>query len=451
MCEIGVLVNLDLTNEIEWCKAVIDLRFSQYFSADDSEDKKLQIEMLAPPELDEESPYGSVVREFELGFYERLVVALALIPHLCPQALDSFLLNNRTLGRPYTEFGGWHGKSHSGFLPTCETALFLLAGHDIEKRLRMMSLFDHSSVLFAQRILVLEYGEPGEPANSAALRVSSEYLQFFTTGVRNKPDFSMHFPAKLITTNLQWDDLVLGEETLDDINQLLTWIEHSDVVLDDFGLRKNLKRGYRALFYGPPGTGKTLTATLIGAKVGMDVYRVDLSQVISKYIGETEKNLSNIFDQAEHRNWILFFDEADSLFGARTQTNSSNDRAANQEISYLLQRVEDFPGIVILASNLKSNIDEAFSRRFQNAIYFPLPEPEDRMRLLSNIFSKKAILEDNVNLNKFAEKYELAGGALTNVARYAALCAAQQNRKKICNEDIVRALAKELHKEGKIL
>ncbi|WP_173475819.1 ATP-binding protein [Fibrobacter succinogenes] len=444
-------MSIDLTNEIEWCKAVIDLRFSQYFSADDSEEKKLQIEMVEPPELDDDSPYGLVVAQFNLGFYERIVIALALIPHLCPQALDSFLLNNRTLGRPYTEFGGWHGKSHSGFLPTCETALFLLAGNDIAKRLQMMSLFEPSSVLLAQRILVLEYGEPGEPANSAALRVSSEYLEYFTTGVRNKPDFSMHFPAKLITTNLQWEDLVLSEETLDDINQLLAWIEKSNVVLDDFGLRKNLKRGYRALFYGPPGTGKTLTATLIGAKVGMDVYRVDLSQVISKYIGETEKNLSNIFDQAEHRNWILFFDEADSLFGARTQTNSSNDRAANQEISYLLQRVEDFPGIVILASNLKSNIDEAFSRRFQNAIYFPLPEAEERMKLWSNIFSKKTILEDDVDLDKFAEKYELAGGALTNVARYAALCAAQENRKKICNDDIIRALAKELHKEGKIL
>ena len=444
-------MNLNLTNEIEWCKAVIDLRFSQYFSADDSEEKKLQIESLTLPELDENSPYGRVVLEFNLGFYERLVIALSLIPHLCPQALDSFLLNNRTLGRPYTEFGGWHGKSHSGFLPTCETALFLLAGNDIEKRLQMMSLFDHLSVLFAQRILVLEYGEPGEPANSAALRVSSEYLEYFTTGVRNKPDFSMHFPAKLITTNLQWEDLVLGEETLDDINQLLTWIECSDVVLDDFGLRKNLKRGYRALFYGPPGTGKTLTATLIGAKVGMDVYRVDLSQVISKYIGETEKNLSNIFDQAEHRNWILFFDEADSLFGARTQTNSSNDRAANQEISYLLQRVEDFPGIVILASNLKSNIDEAFSRRFQNAIYFPLPDPEERMRLWSNIFSKKSVLDKSVDLNKFAEKYELAGGALTNVARYAALSATQEKRNKINNDDIIKGLAKELHKEGKIL
>lgn len=444
-------MNFCLTDEIEWCKAVIDLRFSQYFSADDSEEKKMQVEMLAPPELDKTSPYGKIVSNFQLGFDERLVVALALLPHVCPQALDSFLLNNRTLGRPYTEFGGWHGKSHSGFLPTCETALFLLAGNDLEKRLQKMMMFDESATLLKERILQLEYGEPGEPANAAALRISSEYLQYITTGVQNKPDFSMHFPAKRITSRLEWKDLVLGDSTEQEINQLITWIEHSEEILENFGLQKNLKRGYRALFYGPPGTGKTLTATLIGAKVGMDVYRVDLSQVISKYIGETEKNLSNIFDQAEHRNWILFFDEADSLFGARTQTNNSNDRAANQEISYLLQRVEDFPGIVILASNLRSNIDEAFSRRFQNTVYFPMPEPAERLRLWKNIFSKEAILEDDVDLSYFAEKYALAGGALTNVARYAALSATQENRMQISNDDITKALANELHKEGKTL
>lgn len=444
-------MNFCLTDEIEWCKAVIDLRFSQYFSADDSEEKKMQVEMLAPPELDKTSPYGKIVSNFQLGFDERLVVALALLPHVCPQALDSFLLNNRTLGRPYTEFGGWHGKSHSGFLPTCETALFLLAGNELEKRLQKMMMFDESATLLKERILQLEYGEPGEPANAAALRISSEYLQYITTGVQNKPDFSMHFPAKRITSRLEWKDLVLGDSTEQEINQLITWIEHSEEILENFGLQKNLKRGYRALFYGPPGTGKTLTATLIGAKVGMDVYRVDLSQVISKYIGETEKNLSNIFDQAEHRNWILFFDEADSLFGARTQTNNSNDRAANQEISYLLQRVEDFPGIVILASNLRSNIDEAFSRRFQNTVYFPMPEPAERLRLWKNIFSKETILEDDVDLSYFAEKYALAGGALTNVARYAALSATQENRMQISNDDITKALANELHKEGKTL
>lgn len=438
-----------LKNEINWCRQIIDLRFEQYFCSEDDERKMLDVRQCLPPELDSTSPYGEIVTRMQLGFDERLVLTLALLPHLCPQALDSFFLNNKLLGRPYTEFGGWHSKSHSGFLPTCETALFLLAGNDLSRRLQVMRLFDNDHRLISERVLQLEYGEPGEPRNSAALRISSEYLEYFTTGVQNKPDYSMHFPAKRITSRLEWEDLVLADTTRREVDQLIAWIGHSDEVLDGFGLRKNLKNGYRVLFYGPPGTGKTLTATLIGKKMGMDVYRVDLSQVISKYIGETEKNLSNIFDQAECHNWILFFDEADSLFGARTQANNSNDRAANQEISYLLQRVEDFPGIVILASNLKSNIDEAFSRRFQSTVYFPMPEPEERLTLWKNIFEKTDVDNREENFEYFAENYELAGGALTNVARYAAISALIDNRKKINKQDLLEGLSKELQKEGK--
>lgn len=438
-----------LKNEIDWCRQIIDLRFEQYFCSEDDERKMLDVRQCLPPAPDANSPYGDVVTRMQLGFDERLVLTLALLPHLCPQALDSFFLNNKLLGRPYTEFGGWHGKSHSGFLPTCETALFLLAGDDLSRRLQVMRLFDSDHRLVSERLLQLEYGEPGEPRNSAALRISSEYLEYFTTGVQNKPDYSMHFPAKRITSRLEWEDLVLADTTKREIDQLIAWIGHSDEILDGFGLRKNLKNGYRVLFYGPPGTGKTLTATLIGKKMGMDVYRVDLSQVISKYIGETEKNLSNIFDQAESRNWILFFDEADSLFGARTQANNSNDRAANQEISYLLQRVEDFPGIVILASNLKSNIDEAFSRRFQSTVYFPMPEAEERLTLWKNIFEKTDVDNREENFEYFAENYELAGGALTNVARYAAISALIDKRKKINKLDLQESVSKELQKEGK--
>ena len=447
----AIEVNMEetLKNEIDWCRQIIDLRFEQYFCSEDDERKMLDVRQCLPPELDSTSPYGEIVTRMQLGFDERLVLTLALLPHLCPQALDSFFLNNKLLGRPYTEFGGWHSKSHSGFLPTCETALFLLAGNDLSRRLQVMRLFDNDHRLISERVLQLEYGEPGEPRNSAALRISSEYLEYFTTGVQNKPDYSMHFPAKRITSRLEWEDLVLADTTRREVDQLIAWIGHSDEVLDGFGLRKNLKNGYRVLFYGPPGTGKTLTATLIGKKMGMDVYRVDLSQVISKYIGETEKNLSNIFDQAECHNWILFFDEADSLFGARTQANNSNDRAANQEISYLLQRVEDFPGIVILASNLKSNIDEAFSRRFQSTVYFPMPEPEERLTLWKNIFEKTDVDNREENFEYFAENYELAGGALTNVARYAAISALIDNRKKINKQDLLEGLSKELQKEGK--
>lgn len=440
-----------LYNEITWCKAIIDARFEQYFSAENDERKQIQVELIAPAPVDGDSPYANIVRENALSFDERFILILSVLPHFCPQALDSFFLNNKMLGRPYTEFGGWHGKSHSGFLPTCETALFLLAGDNLARRIEIMRLFENDSKLFARRILQLEYGEPGEPKTAAALRISSEYLEFITTGVQNKPDYSLHFPAKRITSRLEWHDLVLGGNTRHEIDQLITWIEHSEEVLDGFGLRKNLKNGYRALFYGPPGTGKTLTATLVGKKVNMDVYRVDLSQVVSKYIGETEKNLSNIFDQAENRNWILFFDEADSLFGTRTQANNSNDRAANQEISYLLQRVEDFPGIVILASNLKANIDEAFLRRFQNTVYFPMPEPEERLTLWKNIFENANVENADALFKEFSEKYELAGGSLVNVARYAAISALMENRKKILRKDIMEGLAKELQKMGKIL
>jgi SpoVK/Ycf46/Vps4 family AAA+-type ATPase len=205
------------------------------------------------------------------------------------------------------------------------------------------------------------------------------------------------------------------------------------------------------LFYGPPGTGKTFTASLLGKYSGLDVYRIDLSMVVSKFIGETEKNLANVFNQAEHKNWILFFDEADALFGKRTQTSSSNDRYANQEVSYLLQRIEDFPGVVILATNLKANLDDAFSRRFQSMIHFPVPGPAQRMRLWQRAFSEKSRLEDQVNLKELASKYEMTGGAIINITRYSSLMALKRGTNVILKRDILTAIRKEFGKEGKIV
>jgi SpoVK/Ycf46/Vps4 family AAA+-type ATPase len=156
---------------------------------------------------------------------------------------------------------------------------------------------------------------------------------------------------------------------------------------------KQIAPVYRALFYGPSGTGKTLTATLLGKEFSREVYRVDLSQVISKYIGETEKNLEKIFVQAENKNWILLFDEADALFGKRTQTKSSNDKYANQEVSYLLQRVENFNGLIVLASNFKNNIDDAFLRRFNSIINFTKPNVEERLELWTKALPKNATIK----------------------------------------------------------
>ncbi|MGH2645736.1 MAG: ATP-binding protein, partial [Chitinophagaceae bacterium] len=332
-----------------------------------------------------------------MSITERIILVLALAPHLQPHLLDVFFIKNIDYDRGFTEFGGIKGQNHGGFLPTGETVAFILAANDLEKRFLLLELFGEDHFFHTFNILKLIPSQVEEPFLSGVLSLSPEYLSYFTLGVSHKPDFSINFPAKRIFTGMDWGDLVLEENTLEGIAEIRDWLEFGDILLDEWGMRKKLKPGFRSLFYGPPGTGKTLTATLLGKSSGLDVYRIDLSMVVSKFIGETEKNLAHVFDQAEHKNWILFFDEADALFGKRTQTGSSNDRYANQEISYLLQRIEDFPGVVILATNLKANIDDAFSRRFQSMISFPVPGPEQRLRLWQQAFSEKSRLEDCIN------------------------------------------------------
>jgi AAA+ superfamily predicted ATPase len=439
-----------LEREVAWFTGVCDARFETYFKA--GQDRADLAVLCPPPELSgDDGPYAQLVREYAMGFAERVVLMLAFMPHLRPQVLDMFLLQNTALGRGFSEIGGWRGKLHAGFLPTCETAAFLLAGADIGMRFQVATLFKDGHFFSRSGMLKFGHDASGEPIFGSALILSNEYLQRLSDGEVHKPDFSASFPAKLMQTRLDWSDLVLNAEVMEEIDQIVTWLRQPQHILRSWGLEKTVKPGYRSLFYGPPGTGKTLTASLIGKAVEADVYRIDLSMVVSKYIGETEKNLANVFDQAQNKNWILFFDEADALFGRRTQTSNSNDRHANQEISYLLQRVEDFPGVVILATNLKANIDPAFSRRFQSEVYFSMPDSEQRQRLWQGLFSEPSRLGSDVNFQTIAEKYELAGGALLNVARYAAIRAVKQGREYIVQADLIAGIGKELIKDGKTL
>jgi hypothetical protein len=437
-----------LQKELDWFNQVLEARISLYFG---NECAVESIYDLLMPTLDsgDESFYAQVVRENAMGVDERLVMLLALIPHIRPQVLDTFFVKNRNFDRTFTEFGGWLGKTHGGFLPTGETAAFLLAGDNLKKRFEVLRIFDPDHFFASQNILRLEGQGRNEPFLSGALVIATEYLNKFTSGIYYKPDYNMNFPAKLITTKLTWEDLVLAPEVYEELDTIAGWVRHSKTLMESWGLGKIVKPGYRSLFYGPPGTGKTLTACLIGKAVGADVYRIDLSMVVSKYIGETEKNLANVFDQARNKDWILFFDEADALFGRRTQTTSAHDRYANQEISYLLQRVEDFPGVVILATNLKANIDDAFARRFQSQVYFPMPDGEQRLRLWENMLSDSGNLSADTNLGGIAERFELSGGAITNVVRYGAIWALERNQGMISQDDLIRGIAKELRKEGK--
>ena len=233
--------------------------------------------------------------------------------------------------------------------------------------------------------------------------------------------FSSDFPAELLTTPMEWGDLVLNAATLRQIKELETWISYNDILKNDWEMSKKLKPGYKTLFYGPPGTGKTLTATLLGKYTKRHVYRIDLSAIVSKYIGETEKNLSKLFDKAQNKNWILFFDEADAVFSKRTNVRDAHDKYANQEASYLLQRIETYPGVVILASNFKSNLDEAFIRRFQSIIYFSMPSFAERQRLWENAFPKQVSLADTIYFHEISQKYELSGSNIMNIVQFCCL------------------------------
>lgn len=383
------------------------------------------------------------------AFDEQVTLMLALVPHLAPQMLDILFVNNKNFDRPYTEFGGWKGMSHNGFLPTGETVAFLLAGDEVEKRMDIVRMFHKEHWFHTDNLLHLENVGEGEPFLSGQLRVSDDLLYRLASEGEYKPDYSMGFPAKRITSPLDWDDVVLPYDVMEEVEEINTWISGHHTILSDWGLGRILKAGYRTLFYGPPGTGKTLTATLIGKKNAMDVYRVDLSMIVSKYIGETEKNLAKVFDMAENRNWILFFDEADALFGKRTSTNTSNDRHANQEVAYLLQRIEDFPGTVILATNLRSNIDEAFSRRFQSAIYFPMPDADLREELWRKMLPAAWLDADSSKLIRKAATYELSGGSISNVIRRCALQLLNRPVNRLTPDLLITAIRKEQYKEGK--
>lgn len=399
--------------------------------------------------LPESDWLSSLMDGQEVSFEEQVVLLLALMPHISPQTLDLFFLQNKELDRPYTEFGGWRGTSHQGFLPTGETAAFILSVDDPDKRQDVIKLFEKDHWFHTKNILCLEGQGRGEPFLSGRLVVSDEFLSKVLHGNKYRPDYSADFPAKRITTALEWDDLVLPYNLQEDLNDISLWLQNEQAIRSRWQLDRIIKQGYRCLFYGPPGTGKTLTASLLGKQHDMDVYRIDLSMVVSKYIGETEKNLAKIFDCAEHQNWILFFDEADALFGKRTDTNTSNDRHANQEVAYLLQRVEDFPGMVILATNLKENVDEAFFRRFQSVLYFPMPDERLRYQLWKQMTPDEWAKDDEILYQ--AAEYKLSGGSIVNVIQNCAIKLFHADSPLLNQEILKQAIAKEESKEGKMI
>jgi AAA+ superfamily predicted ATPase len=248
-----------------------------------------------------------------------------------------------------------------------------------------------------------------------------------------------------------WADLVLPEPRLVVLREICAQVRHHHRVIEEWGFGRRLGHGtgLSALFSGPPGTGKTLAAQVLAREVGLDLYRVDLARVVSKYIGETEKNLSRVFDEAETSNAVLFFDEADALFGKRSEVSDAHDRYANIEISYLLQRMEDYQGVVVLATNLRQNLDEAFTRRIRFLVDFPFPDESQRRRIWQTHFPPCAPVAPEVDCEFLAREFPLAGGSIKNIVLNAAFLAAADGG-IITPEHLVAGTRREFDKAGKV-
>lgn len=474
-----------LERELQWLARVIDARFHQHFGTPapgapgtpptaapgrDAEPLVATLAHLAAPAAMPDAPapakasapaagrpaqpaaattpLAGLLAHYGAGLPERLALALALAPHLRPQLLDVFHTRNETFARSFTEFGGQRD-ANGDFLPTGETLLFLWAGTDLAQRLALQPLFDREHWFARHHVLTLEAPERALSPHKGVLRLSADALAWITTGQPHRPALGLEFPAQPISTALDWADLVLHPATRAQVDEIGLWLRHGARLRAEPGLGARLRPGLRVLFHGPPGTGKTLTAALLGRTHGREVYRVDLSLVVSKYIGETEKNLGRVFDQAEHKGWILFFDEADALFGKRSESRDAHDRYANQEVAYLLQRIEGFDGIAVLATNLRDHLDPAFARRFEATVYFPVPRPEERLALWRSSLPASMALAADIDLAQVAQQHALGGGAIVNVARHVALWALARGDGTIRADDLARGIARELAKDGR--
>jgi ATP-dependent 26S proteasome regulatory subunit len=258
--------------------------------------------------------------------------------------------------------------------------------------------------------------------------------------------------AQRISSSFTWDDLVLAPGPIEQLREVVTFARLRPYLLERWGFARKLPygRGVSVMMAGPPGTGKTMAAQILAAELGYDLYRIDLSQVVNKYVGETEKNLARVFDEAEASHAVLFFDEADALFARRTDVRSANDRYANLEVNYLLQRMETYDGVTLLATNLEQGIDDAFRRRVRFAIELDMPETDERERLWRSMIPAEAPLAADVDWRALAAAFELAGAYIKRAVVRAALMAVSDGGRPIRHADLLAAARQEYRDMGRV-
>lgn len=397
---------------------------------------------IEPPVLPNDLAYAKYLGKMKPTMYERIILSLAHCFQLAPNFFKKLQLEETERETGIDSFGLMTHSNTNLIQPTIHTANWLSDIYQIETQ-----FLDEQHFLFTDNIIESLIYHPSIFSTPLIFTKKAQYLFFGEQAYL--PEYSKDFPAELLETKLTKEDLILPKTILNEVDELVYWIQHENIFQENIHLQKWIRPGFRALFYGPPGTGKSLTATLIGQETNRSVYRIDLSNMISKYIGETQKNLAKVFDRGEKNNWILFFDECDAILGNRSNTGSANERGANQEIAYLLQRIENYKGVILLATNLKENIDEAFLRRFEVSIQFAIPDVSTRKLLWNTIFSKDYKISEEW-IQNLAITYKLAGGSLINILRFVALYK-QKSNDDISLAIILEGIRREYHKTGQTM
>ena len=426
----------DLSKDLEWLRNCIRLRVS-ITQGENHNDTFVQ-----PPSSEEsDSMYADFVVKNKLRPEERLLLILALSLHLDPNIINLFTEDENV----YRCARLYRPPSGMSVLPTGETFLYIAAGDDLEKRVRCYSLFDTAHLFYKQSVIELGEVTKGESIYNGIISITQTFRDLFIYNAHGKPRFSPDFPAHLLTTRLEWNDMVLMPRTRESIEEVQAYLEHYSTMVNELGMAKHARAGCRILFYGDPGTGKTLAASLLGKHLGKDVYRVDISAVTSKYIGESTKRLDSLFNTAESKGWIIFIDEGDALLGQRKSTENENNSShyANQDVAFLLQRIENYDGIIIVATNLKNNLDRAFLRRFQGMVRFHAPDEAGQLRLWQENISSGCPLDSSIDLQKIIRQHPLTPASIVNVIFRTTVLALKRKTNIINADDLLTCIKDE--------
>jgi len=398
--------------------------------------------------LKENTAFFKLLHEYSNTYVEYLMISLCFAAWFRPRSLKELARKKEKSDEGYAETGIMGNGVNNRFIPSLQTVLFLLAGTNMVKQAYYHTIIaDHP--MFKDQVLQLRkpYANNYFPLDQI-IELDIAYYNYLLHGKRPRFDETFDFPAQLLETNKSMDDLILKEGTKDQLQLIMNYARYQDQLFGREDVSAKFNPGMLCMLYGPPGTGKSFSVAVMSKALQMDAYRIDLSQVISKYIGETEKNLEKIFMRLSDKPCILFFDEADVLFGKRSEVKDAKDRYANQEVAYLLQRVENFPGLVILASNFKQNLDEAFRRRILVSIYMPPPESNERFLLWSRSIPESFSWEQEDLPLHLAEKHSFTGANISNVMKLACIQSESEGSSVIGMKTLKNFINMEYVKEG---